>query len=77
MADFPGTHWHKPVISSISLEAIGLPLASIGGSTAFGSAALPAANLILYVPFTLKANYLVRQNRTVWRYSLDWLLARI
>ncbi len=61
--DFPGQHFHKPVISSVSFEAVGLPLVAVGGPTPFGSASWPAANLIIYVPFALKANYLCRQ---VW-----------
>lgn len=63
--DFPSDHFHKPVICSMSAEAVGI---NFGNETAAitgagGFTAWPVANMAFFVPFVIMAPYLVR---TLW-----------
>lgn len=63
--DFPSSGFHLPVISSWSAEAIGgfmMNEDAITGGIG-GSAVWPTANLAMFVPFSIRAPYLVR---TLW-----------
>lgn len=60
--DFPNAIRHKPVISSISREAIGDILMAENPAGIAGGA-WPAANRAIFVPFALSSPYLVRK---VW-----------
>ena len=55
MSDFPSTWVNPPVIGTISREAVP------GVNSGLASAAWPTANKAIYVPFTLRAPFLVRR----------------
>lgn len=59
--DFPSDRYHKNVISSWSIESVGLGLGTTNLSS--GSGAFPSANMAIYVPFAIAGPYLARK---VW-----------
>lgn len=60
MSDFPAARFHKPVLSSISVESIGSILRG-DGVAAPASAVWPAANRAIFVPIAIAAPYPVRK----------------
>lgn len=60
--DFPSWRYHKPTLSTLSLEMVATQLMALGVA-APASAVWPTANLAIYIPFVLAAPYPVKQ---VW-----------
>lgn len=60
MSDFPAARFHKPVISSHSIESLGGALRANSVSVP-ASASWPATSRAIYVPFTIAAPYLVQK----------------